>query len=152
MTVIKELKQDFGIVNEDVGAVYALTITSTKPQTPKKIHYQPTKPGNGEGGWLGELKFSWIRLSELILGCKMAQQGFHEVSFWFNLIPHDSWQVGKMTSKTPLKKKNPIKSSDTDGHIQALITLPKLNSSRPGKLIQPYGEDFLLQHSSEIIG
>lgn len=56
-----------------------------------------------------------------------------------------------MTSKTALGSED-IKSSDTEMEIQALITLPKLNSSRSGKLVQPYGEDCFLQHSSELIG
>lgn len=56
-----------------------------------------------------------------------------------------------MNSKTELGSED-IKSSDTDMEIPALITLPKLNSLRSGKLIQPYGEDCFLQHSSELIG
>lgn len=73
----------------------------------------------------------------------MVERRFHKLSFSFNLTSHDFWQVGKMTSKTALekKKKQDIKSSGTDGEIQALITLPKLNSMRSGKLLQPYGED-----------
>lgn len=45
-----------------------------------------------------------------ILGCKVAQNGFHNLSFSFNLISYDSRQVGKDC----IGKKD-IKSSDSNG-------------------------------------